>query len=73
MSARPKINSKDVFSAIIRGSISVAHDGPFKPFSYLTAVSASGRCTLHLLPEGSSGILGFSLGTFSGYVVKTRH
>ncbi|KAL8699626.1 MAG: hypothetical protein Q9201_005902 [Fulgogasparrea decipioides] len=51
----PRIYSKDIFTAIIEGLIIVAHDGANKPFSYLTGVSASGHCALHLKQTGRAG------------------
>ncbi|KAL8689374.1 MAG: hypothetical protein Q9218_004943 [Villophora microphyllina] len=73
----PKLNSKDVFTAIIEGMIIVAHDGSKKPFDYLTSVSASRQCALHLRQvrksTSATGLMAAaSLEMLADLVVKKR-
>ncbi|KAI4170327.1 MAG: hypothetical protein LQ343_005080 [Gyalolechia ehrenbergii] len=43
-----KIQSKDIFTAIMEGLIIIAHDGTREPFDSLNAPSASGNCALNI-------------------------
>lgn len=44
----PRINNKDIFTAIIKAIIIVAYDGTHEPFDYLNALSATGSCALNI-------------------------